>query len=220
MAKRTMPKSEKLNPSSIENGRTVFGVRVAGLHSEVAQSEAKFEAQEEARLERQSLGFYTMIEAAQALADANGLDAVAILARMEAAYRAGELTVRAVSTQAPHAVGATLRTFHDWVFLGDLDAMLERWRVTYRFPRAPVQAEASGPATPTTMNFETAENRQARVLGWFEEEQAKKPRGALARVADRDGRTRQTVSKDIKRAQQAKKARVGALAAITRFVRG
>jgi hypothetical protein len=53
---------------------------------------------------------------------------------------------------------------------------------------------------------ETTDERCTRLLQWFEDEKAKKERGALAKVVKRDGRARQTVTNDIKRARKQREA--------------
>lgn len=59
---------------------------------------------------------------------------------------------------------------------------------------SPSEAPAADATDPQS---ESSAQRCARLLTWFREEEAKKKRGALARVVARDGRARQTVSKDV-----------------------
>lgn len=64
----------------------------------------------------------------------------------------------------------------------------------------PAKAQDAPKVTP-----ETTDQRCTRLLCWFEEEEKKVKRGALARVTKRDGRARQTVKADIERAQKQRK---------------
>lgn len=86
-------------------------------------------------IDRQTRGLYTLEEVAQILADTlPDLDAEKLLEQMVYAFHAGELTVRSTATQAPLVPGAGLHTFLDWVTPGDIDDLLVKWRVSYRFP--------------------------------------------------------------------------------------
>jgi hypothetical protein len=69
-------------------------------------------------------------------------------------------------------------------------------------PSPPVDADLRDVESAEEGVQETSEARDARLLEWFLEEQAKATRGALARVAKRAGLTRQTVKQYVERAQQ------------------
>jgi hypothetical protein len=66
---------------------------------------------------------------------------------------------------------------------------------------------------------ETINARCARLLSEFEAENALQPRGALARVVKRDGRTRQTVSADIKLARKAQQDASNPIAVMVRSIK-
>ena len=72
-------------------------------------------------------------------------------------------------------------------------------------PAAPVvTAGAPGgvePATPATVGGETVEQRRFRYLVMFETEQGRGKRGALQRVANREGVDRSNMMKDINKAK-------------------
>ena len=188
----------------------------AGLVGTSVQSTAAHAAEAAAKDARQARGFYTLREAAQLLADAHGLNAQKLLQQLTAAFPDGLLVVRDPETQAP-LKGGRLRDFHDWVTAEDINELLSKvWRVPYRFPgihdEQPDQApqEAAG---------ETRAQRCARLLRWLRDEEAKQPRGALARVVVRDGRARQTVSADIAKAREIEAADAGPISAMARIVR-
>jgi hypothetical protein len=117
------------------------------------------------RIARQQQGFYTLEEAAGILAEANSdLDGTGLLDKMIESFRNGQLTVRDVSTQAPHKEWATLRTFYDWVTAQDVDVMLKAWDVSYRFPAAPSSA-----APPAQKRVLAPEANKSQVLAALKE---------------------------------------------------
>ena len=140
---------------------------------------------------RQARGFFVPIEVAQILADANGLDAVEILRRMEADFYAGALAVRDRRTLAPHLPGATLRTSYDRVFPADIDAMITGRGVAYRFPPA-AEPEHDGKA-------ERPDERSARLCRRHAELKAQGVKDYARRVAAEEritpGRLRQILGK-------------------------
>jgi hypothetical protein len=85
---------------------------------------------------RQARGCYYLPECAQILADENGLDSAAMLTRLEAAFRGGELKVWSTRTRAPKASHEGLDS-DDFVSPLDVDNLLARWAANYRFPLAP-----------------------------------------------------------------------------------
>jgi hypothetical protein len=66
---------------------------------------------------------------------------------------------------------------------------------------------------------ETSGERCARLLLWLREEQARGERGALARVVRRDGRARQTVTADIKKAREDEAQKSGAMSLMARSLK-
>jgi hypothetical protein len=82
---------------------------------------------------------------------------------------------------------------------------------------ADTQPQAANPETAQAPP-ESTDERCARRLLWFEEEEEeeKKKRGALARVAKRDGHVRQTVKADIKRALKQRQDAAGPFGAIAK----
>jgi len=68
----------------------------------------------------------------------------------------------------------------------------------------PAQPQAAAPAPVVA---ETPQERRARWLAMFEEEEARAPRGALQRLADREGVDRSNMKKDIDRARAARDER-------------
>ena len=86
------------------------------------------------------------------------------------------------------------------VFAAWAESLVAPWNLPEEFPRPSLSMHgASQRASECTME------RCARLLDWFREEQAIALRGALARVAARDGRKRQTVKADIDKALKASK---------------
>ncbi len=59
-------------------------------------------------------------------------------------------------------------------------------------------------AAPAPVVAETPQERRARWLAMFEEEEARAPRGALQRLADREGVDRSNMKKDIDKARAAR----------------
>jgi hypothetical protein len=57
---------------------------------------------------------------------------------------------------------------------------------------------------------ETTDERCERLLQWYDQECARGARGALARIANRDGRARQTVAADLERARKNRKQNLAA----------
>ena len=68
-------------------------------------------------------------------------------------------------------------------------------------PTPPEQPQAAAPAPVVA---ETPQERRARWLAMFEEEEARAPRGALQRLADREGVDRSNMRKDIDKARAAR----------------
>lgn len=152
---------------------------------------------------RQAKGHFTLNEAAQVLADCRpGLDPREAVRRFRLAHSKGELPIHQHGSHFPLDVDETIRDFLDTVEVSEVDAWL-RASVGYCFPAADSVA-----ATPK----ETAKQRRARLLEWFEQEEAKGPkRGALARVVAREKLIRPTadrsnIGKDIKQARKERAA--------------
>lgn len=174
-------------------------------------------AQFEGVLARQHLGAFTPDEAAHLVAEAQGFDSKSFRQRLEDAFRAGALIVRAPDTELPRKPSEPWRPHSDIVMVADLNAWLTEQRVSYRFPDSAPPAVLVASATPQGPT-ETSQQRCARLLRELRTEEAKQQRGALARVVKRDGRARQTVSEDIAKARELEAADAGPLAAMTRIV--
>ena len=114
-----------------------------------------------------------------------------------------------LNMSASHRCGVKLSEFATWAVCiamevpGELAAL------------ATPLAQDARPSAPT----ETSAERCAKMLCWLREEEARQPRGALTRVAKRDGRARQTVSADIAKAREVEAASAGPIAAMARIVR-
>ncbi len=82
---------------------------------------------------RQARGEYWAGEIAASLAEENGLDADALLDRMEADHKAGTLVLRDRDTLAPVVPNMPFKAYRYFMYPADIDAMLVRWGVPYRF---------------------------------------------------------------------------------------
>jgi hypothetical protein len=111
-------------------------------------SAAQLIANVEAQIKRQAQGYYTTIEFAMILASENGLDWESLFGRFWGAALNNELVVRDPSTGgAPidaRSVNPYVGAHHErldkawlvgnsWVFPADVNQLLEKWGVTYRF---------------------------------------------------------------------------------------
>lgn len=105
----------------------------------------------------------------------------------------------------------TMFTAHD----GNLIRPTPGWRVELkdiRFLKNDLQRVAEiinktaqpQAAAPAPVVAETPQERRARWLAMFEEEEARAPRGALQRLADREGVDRSNMRKDIDKARAAR----------------
>lgn len=105
----------------------------------------------------------------------------------------------------------TMFTAHD----GNLIRPTPGWRVELkdiRFLKNDLQRVAEiinktaqpQAAAPAPVVAETPQERRARWLAMFEEEEARAPRGALQRLADREGVDRSNMKKDIDKARAAR----------------
>jgi hypothetical protein len=144
-------------------------------------------------------GLYMYQQAAREIADAEGWDdskLEALQAEMISAVNKGLLPIRSRKTGmviAPDSLDALAL-----VTLDDVNEWLERNRVPYRWT---LQSDAKD-LKPT----EAPEQRRARWLELFELEKKSSARGALARVAASEGVDRSNMSKDIKKARDARSA--------------
>lgn len=89
----------------------------------------------------------------------------------------------------------------------------------HEFPIAALVVEPTHQdEAPSPKPKETTDQRCARLLRWFEEEEGQRERGALARVALRDGRARQTVKADIERAKRQRQEASNPISAMARNI--
>lgn len=161
---------------------------------------------------------WTIENATRAIGDREGWHQGArdsLVDRMSEAAGSGALVLLDPHTDLPHKPRA-VRTYFDLVATSEVDGWLERSGVPYRL-RPPAEGAPSLPMT--TAIAEGADSRCARLLKEFREEQVKQSRGALARVVSRDGRARQTVSADIKKARKIEALGAGSFDAMARLVR-
>lgn len=105
---------------------------------------------------------------------------------------------------------------HSWI-----DQYIEA-RARFGFPVVPTNAggpvqNQDGKPAPE-VESETTDQRCARLLQWFEEEERIQKFGALARVARRDGRARQTVTADIQRARKQRSKASNSIASMARKI--
>lgn len=99
------------------------------------------------------------------------------------------------------AMPVTMATPGSVVSVQDVQQYLETMGSTIRVTRGAEQPQAAAPAPVVA---ETPQERRARWLAMFEEEEARAPRGALQRLADREGVDRSNMSKDIDKARAAR----------------
>jgi hypothetical protein len=115
--------------------------------------------------QRHALGHFTPAEAAQALADAHGVDAVELINQMRGAHLDGDLTTRSPRTRMPRRKGDRFLPTTDHVLLQDVDVMLERLGVDYRFPqqtKLPTKQTATGFGSGSNASHDPAEMPEAR----------------------------------------------------------
>lgn len=126
---------------------------MAGLSGEATATASDLVAVLEEIIERQNSGYFKVHEAAQILADANpGFRGADLLRRMEESYARGELVVRDRTYKAPRP---PQRKFHNWedvVTAKDMDDMLAKWGVSYRFPST-VQGTSTGALPPEMLEI-------------------------------------------------------------------
>lgn len=216
------PGDAVLSPAGREAALEIFGQLVrcsdAGHTSTSLASRASQQVAAAAKAARHAAGFYYLTEAAQALADAQGIDARRMRDDLERAANTGLLVFRDSGSEVPITT-RPVRVFLDWVHIEDIDALLSTWRVSYRFPRAlsdPQPPQCAVSEEVVVAAKESSEQRCARILILFEAEERIGKRGALARVAAKDGRTRQTISEDLKKAKKARQSNA-AIGAMTRI---
>jgi hypothetical protein len=86
-------------------------------------------------INRQTQGFYTLGEAAQLLADAQNFNAHAVFSDLNNAVQGGLLQLRGTDTKAPRPkANDFVSKWLNVVHIDDIDELLNRWRVAYRFP--------------------------------------------------------------------------------------
>lgn len=87
-------------------------------------------------IDRQATGFFTVAEAAQVIADEQGVHVKTFLDAMLAAFRAKQLTIRHYQTRLPHHDEKELRNFLSLVTIEDLNKWLAASGAGYTFPIA------------------------------------------------------------------------------------
>ncbi|NUZ06750.1 hypothetical protein [Piscinibacter koreensis] len=89
----------------------------------------------ESIMERQAEGFFTILEAAQVLADArSGSDPTTIMKQMLRAFHRGELAIRDPNDRIRKANTDVVREYLDLVSVSDINAWLKRDGAGYSFP--------------------------------------------------------------------------------------
>jgi hypothetical protein len=178
----------------------------AGFSSVVLQSTKANVADARAKQERQARELYTLAEAAQLVADANGLAARALLEDFRVEVRKGRLTTRKSDTLAPADRASAQSGF--WVTPADLDALFEVWNVPYRFPQADDAGSSLGNSGPVK---ESKEQRRGRLQAQRDELKAKGIKDFARRTAAAEGikpaRLRQLLSEGKKSAKATAKKR-------------
>lgn len=91
---------------------------------------------------RQARGLFIVAEAAQVLAEARGCSVDGLVAKFEAAFRAGELRIRDAGDGLPKPATGGFFMYSDLVNVADVDAWLVLQGAGYRFPDDPAQAGA------------------------------------------------------------------------------
>lgn len=120
-ALRTLPDDAEVTCVFAAGGG--FGCPACGLVADI-----------EKRIELQAQGKFTVAEVAAILATENDADAGRLVERMARAVQDGELTARDPETNwAPILQSAALMTSVQQVTPGDVNEILEKWGVSYRF---------------------------------------------------------------------------------------
>jgi hypothetical protein len=156
----------------------------AGFSSVVLQSTEKHGADALAKRDRQARGLYMLPEAAQIVAEANGLHARQLYEVLRAEAKKGKLTTRNPDTLAP-ADGARAQG-HFWVTPADLDALFAAWGVPYRFPKS---EGAGSPPGKSGQAEESKEQRRVRLQAQYDELKGIGVKDYAKQVADTEGIT-------------------------------
>jgi hypothetical protein len=132
---------KKLTTASVEQEFTVQdGEETLTYRATRAEHEAMTAERTQRREQRQARGYFTLYEAAEVLANANGFDARDFLdRRMRPAVQTEALTLRDPIDQGT-VTGRLCRTT-DWVTPVDIDAWLEKAEFAYRWPRTERQSD-------------------------------------------------------------------------------
>lgn len=152
--------------------------------------------------------YWTLENAAVALQDQEGWHGgtrAAFLDQLQDAAQHGAMVIR--DPQTCLAIRPQIvRTFWELVTPADVNAWLEKQAAPYRW-----NAEAPQAAAPAPAAKETPAERRARWLDMFEAEEKLVKRGALQRLATREGVDRSNMGKDIAkaRAERADQKRAG-----------
>lgn len=193
----------RVRPADARAWAELTGIKFSDPHPDVQATAEDVAA-------RQAQGFYTVQEAAEALAEhrPNTRPEEWVRDMREANDRRDandrrELVIRSYGTKMPLSARATRRDFRDLVKVVELDAWL-RASVGYGFP----SAADTDPHEVLTAAPETPKQRRTRLLEMLDAEiAAGRERGALARITETEKRTRPTadrsnIGKDIKKARQ------------------
>jgi hypothetical protein len=154
----------------VDKKRRYYGLREAEAFGQELCTTAQFAVRMAERHERQTRGLFTMCEAAQALAEAQGLDAREILKRMEHDHREGKLIVRDSNTELEYLSTARVNTRLGLVKHSDMDAWLSSAGATYLF-------------LPSSLAAHGGQSSQAGNLPWFYDEKRFVSREGLMVIA-------------------------------------
>lgn len=141
-----MPRAEAMvweGAAEVGEGRRQVSSEYANHVTTVAVSFPEFIAEVEERLARWRRGRYELIEAAQVLARANGLDAGQLAAQMDEAIHAGRLTYRLNNIPVDADRIPRQHVWHRTVLLKDVNAWLSASEAGYQL-EYPYDAEDQG----------------------------------------------------------------------------
>jgi len=191
-----------------DDARVSYEHNIGGWSGSGVTSAAGYRDEIRDTIARQAEGHFTLIEAAQVLADIRPrLDPIETVKRFRLAHSKGKLPIHQGGSRFPLEVGETVRDFWDTVDVSELDAWL-RASVGYGFPVALAMPPSAVPASA----IETPKQRRARLLQMHDAEvSAGRERGALARITAIEKRTRPTadrsnIGKDIRKAREERDA--------------
>lgn len=111
-----------------------------------------------------------------------------------------------------------VRDFYELVKPADVNAWLATRGAAYRW-HAEISSTSAQGALVGNKPVETTNERKIRLYRMYREEVAKQERGALRRVADKDGRARQTVKSDIDKGEILDRETATAIGHMVRTIR-